>query len=85
LGSGTRRIRALGVRRIRRFDALLEHGLRQPEDVPAGRPRASGPQGVDRLRGGSTEAVVRVISARPGLDPVIEVMTALTPDLTAGR
>jgi alkanesulfonate monooxygenase SsuD/methylene tetrahydromethanopterin reductase-like flavin-dependent oxidoreductase (luciferase family) len=48
---------------------------------PAG-PAAAG---FARLSAGLDEAVVRVISARPGIDSVIEAMTALTPDLIAGR
>jgi len=37
-----------------------------------------------RLSAGLDEAIVRVICARPGLDPVIESMAALTPSLISG-
>ena len=37
-----------------------------------------------RLSAGLDEAVVRIITARPGLDPVIEALAALTPELIAG-
>jgi hypothetical protein len=38
-----------------------------------------------RLSVGLDEAIVRIITARPGPDPVIEAMTALTPSVIAGR
>ena len=49
-------------------------------------PAGPAPAEFARLSAGLDEAVVRVISARPGLDPVVEAITALTPDLiAAGR
>lgn len=42
-------------------------------------PAADAPAAFARLSAGLDEAVVRVITARPGLEPVIEAMTALTP------
>jgi alkanesulfonate monooxygenase SsuD/methylene tetrahydromethanopterin reductase-like flavin-dependent oxidoreductase (luciferase family) len=37
-----------------------------------------------RLSAGLDEAIVRIITARSGLDPVIEALAALTPELIAG-
>jgi alkanesulfonate monooxygenase SsuD/methylene tetrahydromethanopterin reductase-like flavin-dependent oxidoreductase (luciferase family) len=42
-------------------------------------PAGPAPAAVARLSAGLDEAIVRVISARPGLEPVIQAMTALTP------
>ena len=41
----------------------------------------AGPAAFARLCAGLDEAVVRVITARPGLEPVIAAMAALTPAL----
>ena len=42
-------------------------------------PAGPAPAAFARLSAGLDEAVVRVITARPGLDPVLEAMAALTP------
>ncbi len=47
-------------------------------------PAGQAPAAFARLSAGLDEAVVRVVCARPGLDPVIEAMAALTPSLIAG-
>jgi alkanesulfonate monooxygenase SsuD/methylene tetrahydromethanopterin reductase-like flavin-dependent oxidoreductase (luciferase family) len=39
------------------------------------------PAALARLSDGLDEAIVRIITARPGLDPVLHAMTALTPSL----
>ena len=44
-------------------------------------PAADAPAALARLSAGLDEAIVRVITARPGLDPVRQAMTALTPAL----
>jgi len=44
-------------------------------------PAAQAPAAFARLSEGLDEAVVRVITARPGLEPVVDAMTALTPSL----
>jgi len=44
-------------------------------------PAAAAPAALARLSAGLDEAVVRVITARPGLEPVREAMAALTPAL----
>ena len=44
-------------------------------------PAAAAPAAFARLSAGLDEAVVRVITARPGLEPVIAAMAALTPSL----
>ena len=44
-------------------------------------PAAAAPAAFARLSTGLDEAVVRVITARPGLEPVIAAMAALTPAL----
>jgi alkanesulfonate monooxygenase SsuD/methylene tetrahydromethanopterin reductase-like flavin-dependent oxidoreductase (luciferase family) len=46
-------------------------------------PAAGAPEAFARLADGLDEAVVRVVTARPGLAPVVEAMEALTPDLVA--
>ena len=46
-------------------------------------PAAGAPAAFARLSAGLDEAVVRVITARPGLEPVVEAMSALTPSLIA--
>jgi alkanesulfonate monooxygenase SsuD/methylene tetrahydromethanopterin reductase-like flavin-dependent oxidoreductase (luciferase family) len=47
-------------------------------------PAGPAPAAFARLSVGLDEAIVRVVGARPGLDPVIEAMAALTPSLIAG-
>ncbi len=42
-------------------------------------PAAAAPAAFARLSTGLDEAIVRVITARPGLEPVIQTMAALTP------
>ncbi len=44
-------------------------------------PAAPAPAAFARISAGLDEAVVRVITARPGLEPVIAAMAALTPAL----
>jgi alkanesulfonate monooxygenase SsuD/methylene tetrahydromethanopterin reductase-like flavin-dependent oxidoreductase (luciferase family) len=44
-------------------------------------PAAGAPTAFARLSAGLDEAIVRVITARPGLEPVIQAMAALTPAL----
>ena len=44
-------------------------------------PAAAAPAALARLSAGLDEAIVRVITARPGLEPVREAMAALTPAL----
>jgi alkanesulfonate monooxygenase SsuD/methylene tetrahydromethanopterin reductase-like flavin-dependent oxidoreductase (luciferase family) len=44
-------------------------------------PAAAAPAAFARLSTGLDEAIVRVITARPGLEPVIQAMAALTPSL----
>ncbi|MGE3835512.1 MAG: LLM class flavin-dependent oxidoreductase [Acidimicrobiia bacterium] len=46
-------------------------------------PAAGAPDGFARLADGLDEAIVRVVTARPGLAPVVEAMEALTPDRIA--
>jgi len=44
-------------------------------------PAASAPAAFARLSAGLDETIVRIITARPGLEPVREAMVALTPSL----
>ena len=44
-------------------------------------PAAAAPAAFARLSAGLDEAMVRIITARPGLEPVVETMEALTPAL----
>ena len=44
-------------------------------------PAATAPAAFARLSAGLDEAMVRIITARPGLEPVVETMAALTPAL----
>jgi alkanesulfonate monooxygenase SsuD/methylene tetrahydromethanopterin reductase-like flavin-dependent oxidoreductase (luciferase family) len=44
-------------------------------------PAAAAPAAFARLSAGLDEAMVRIITARPGLQPVVETMAALTPAL----
>ena len=59
-------------------------GRRPGPDAAGGgllRPGRAAPAAFARLSAGLDEAVVRVITARPGLEPVIAAMAALTPAL----
>jgi len=47
-------------------------------------PAAQAPAAFARLSAGLDETMVRVITARPGLEPVVAAMTALTPALIRG-
>jgi alkanesulfonate monooxygenase SsuD/methylene tetrahydromethanopterin reductase-like flavin-dependent oxidoreductase (luciferase family) len=44
-------------------------------------PARSAPAAFARLSDGLDEAIVRIITTRPGLEPVVQAMTALTPSL----
>jgi alkanesulfonate monooxygenase SsuD/methylene tetrahydromethanopterin reductase-like flavin-dependent oxidoreductase (luciferase family) len=44
-------------------------------------PAAAAPAAFARLSAGLDEAMVRIITARPGLEPVVDTMAALTPAL----
>ena len=44
-------------------------------------PAAAAPAAFARLSAGLDEAIVRIITARPGLEPVVAAMSALTPAL----
>jgi hypothetical protein len=44
-------------------------------------PAGPAPAAFARLSRGLDETIVRIITARPGLEPVVEAMTALTPAL----
>jgi alkanesulfonate monooxygenase SsuD/methylene tetrahydromethanopterin reductase-like flavin-dependent oxidoreductase (luciferase family) len=44
-------------------------------------PAGPAPAAFARLSEGLDEAMVRIITARPGLEPVVQAMTALTPSL----
>lgn len=46
-------------------------------------PAAGAPAAFAALAAGLDEAIVRVVAARPGLAPVVEAMTALTPERIA--
>ena len=50
-------------------------------------PAAAAPAAFARLSAGLDEAIVRIVTARPGLEPVGQAMAALTPALirAAGR
>ena len=50
----------------------------------AQRPAAAAPEAFARLSAGLDEAIVRIITARPGPEPVFEAMTALTPAAIRG-
>jgi alkanesulfonate monooxygenase SsuD/methylene tetrahydromethanopterin reductase-like flavin-dependent oxidoreductase (luciferase family) len=47
-------------------------------------PAAGAPAAFARASAGLDETVVRVVTARPGLEPVLEAMAALTPDAIRG-
>jgi alkanesulfonate monooxygenase SsuD/methylene tetrahydromethanopterin reductase-like flavin-dependent oxidoreductase (luciferase family) len=59
-------------------DAIPEQML---QEVGYYGPAAAAPAAFARLSAGLDEAIVRVIMARPGLEPVIAAMAALTPAL----
>jgi alkanesulfonate monooxygenase SsuD/methylene tetrahydromethanopterin reductase-like flavin-dependent oxidoreductase (luciferase family) len=44
-------------------------------------PAGPAPAALARFSAGLDEAIVRIITARPGLDPVVQAMAALTPPL----
>jgi hypothetical protein len=44
-------------------------------------PAGPAPAALARFSAGLDEAIVRIITARPGLDPVVQAMAALTPVL----
>jgi hypothetical protein len=44
-------------------------------------PAGPAPAAFARLSAGLDEAIVRIITTRPGLEPVVRAMTALTPPL----
>jgi len=44
-------------------------------------PAAPAPAAFARLSAGLDEAIVRIVTARPGLEPVRTAMAALTPSL----
>ena len=44
-------------------------------------PAGPAPAAFARLSDGLDEAIVRIITTRPGLEPVVQAMTALTPSL----
>ena len=47
-------------------------------------PAGPAPAAFARLSAGLDETVVRVVTARPGLEPVTQAMAALTPALIRG-
>jgi alkanesulfonate monooxygenase SsuD/methylene tetrahydromethanopterin reductase-like flavin-dependent oxidoreductase (luciferase family) len=47
-------------------------------------PASEAPNAFRKLSSGLDEAIVRIITARPGLEPVVAAMTALTPSLIRG-
>ena len=63
-------------------DAAPDHMLRAVGYYGPAGPAAAA---FARLSAGLDEAVVRIITARSGLDPVVEAMAALTPGRIAGR
>jgi alkanesulfonate monooxygenase SsuD/methylene tetrahydromethanopterin reductase-like flavin-dependent oxidoreductase (luciferase family) len=75
---------------LRELEARRDRGAALPELVDAAPddllhavgyfgPAAAAPAAFARLSAGLDEAVVRVITARPGPEPVVQAMTALTP------
>jgi hypothetical protein len=48
-------------------------------------PAAAAAAAFARLSVGLDEAIVRIVASRPGFDPVIQAMAALTPGRIAGR
>jgi alkanesulfonate monooxygenase SsuD/methylene tetrahydromethanopterin reductase-like flavin-dependent oxidoreductase (luciferase family) len=77
---------------LRELEERRDKGVALPELVAASPddmlqavgyygPAAGAPTAFARLSDGLDEAIVRVITARPGLEPVREAMAALTPSL----
>jgi alkanesulfonate monooxygenase SsuD/methylene tetrahydromethanopterin reductase-like flavin-dependent oxidoreductase (luciferase family) len=77
---------------LRELEARRDRGAALPELVDAVPdqmlravgyygPATAAPAAFARLSTGLDEAIVRVITARPGLEPVIQAMAALTPSL----
>jgi hypothetical protein len=77
---------------LRELEARRDRGATLPELVDAVPdqmlravgyygPATAAPAAFARLSTGLDEAIVRVITARPGLEPVIAAMAALTPTL----
>jgi alkanesulfonate monooxygenase SsuD/methylene tetrahydromethanopterin reductase-like flavin-dependent oxidoreductase (luciferase family) len=75
---------------LRELEARRDRGAALPELVDAAPdemfhavgyfgPAAGAPAAFARLSAGLDETIVRVITARPGPEPVVEAMTALTP------
>ena len=77
-------LRELEVRRDR-GEALPELAAAAPDEMLQAvgyyGPAAAAPATFARLSAGLDEAIVRVITARPGLEPVREAMAALQPSL----
>jgi hypothetical protein len=77
---------------LRELEARRDRGAAMPELVAAAPdkllhavgyygPAAGAAAAFARLSAGLDEAIVRIITARPGLEPVGEAMTALSPSL----
>jgi hypothetical protein len=77
---------------LRELEARRDRGAAMPELVAAAPdkllhavgyygPATGAPAAFARLSAGLDEAIVRIITARPGLEPVGEAMTALSPSL----
>jgi alkanesulfonate monooxygenase SsuD/methylene tetrahydromethanopterin reductase-like flavin-dependent oxidoreductase (luciferase family) len=77
---------------LRELEARRERGEAMPQLVAAAPdkmlqavgyygPAAEAPAAFARLSSGLDEAIVRVITARPGLDPISQAMAALAPSL----
>jgi alkanesulfonate monooxygenase SsuD/methylene tetrahydromethanopterin reductase-like flavin-dependent oxidoreductase (luciferase family) len=75
---------------LRELESRRDRGTTLPELVDAAPdellhavgyfgPAAGAPAAFARLSAGLDEAIVRIITARPGLEPVIAAMTTLTP------
>ena len=78
------------------LEARRDRGVALPELVDAAPeemlqavgyygPAAGAPAAFARLSAGLDEAIVRIITARPGLEPATQAMAALTPALDPGR
>jgi hypothetical protein len=77
---------------LRELEARRDRGESMPQLVAAAPdamlqavgyygPAAGAPAAFARLSSGLDEAVVRIITARPGLEPVSQAMAALAPSL----
>ena len=77
-------LRELEIRRDRGM-ALIELAAAAPDEMLQAvgyyGPGAAAPAAFARLSVGLDEAIVRVITARPGIEPVTEAMAALRPSL----